>query len=71
MMKNHVMLFDNTIFTILFWFVAVYLFFFLQHITVNLTISLQKKHVFSLHFTLIKISFSYLSTKICVDFLIS
>jgi len=70
-MKNHVMLFNNTIFTILFWFVAVYLFFFLQQIAVNLIISLQEKHVFSLHFTLIKISLSYLSTKICVDFLIS
>jgi len=70
-MKNHVMLFNNTIFTILFWFVAVYLFFFLQQIAVNLIISLQEKHVFSLYFTLIKISLSYLSTKICVDFLIS
>jgi len=71
MMKNHVMLFNNTIFTILFWFVVVYLFFFLQQIAVNLTFFLQKKHVFLLHFTLIKISLSYLSTKICVDFLIS
>jgi len=52
-MKNHVMLFNNTIFTTLFCFVAVYLFFFLQQVAANLTISLQEKHAFSLHFTLI------------------
>jgi hypothetical protein len=59
MMKNHVMLFNNMIFTTLFS-AAVYLFFFLQ-VAANLTISLREKH--ASHSTLIKILLSYVFAK--------
>jgi hypothetical protein len=59
-MKNHVMLFNNMIFTTLFS-AAVYLFFFLQQVAANLTISLREKH--ASHSTLIKILLSYVFAK--------